>query len=210
MIITGAPVEQLDFHEVKYWEELKGIFDWSLTHVYSTLHVCWGAFAALWHHYGIRKRPLAEKLFGIFEHEVLRPSNPLVRGFDDRFFVPHSRHTGLNLKDLAAVPAIRVLASGRRTGPFLLSTESGRQIFVTGHPEYDLFTLDAEYRRDLEKGLEISVPENYYPSDDPAQRPINRWRSHAHLLYHNWLNYYVYQTTPYDLEELSPLAGEPR
>ena len=157
MIITGAPVEQLDFHEVNYWEELKGIFDWSLTHVYSTLHVCWGAFAALWHHYGIRKRPLAEKLFGIFEHEVLRPSNPLVRGF-----------------------------------------------------EYDLFTLDAEYRRDLEKGLEISVPENYYPSDDPAQRPINRWRSHAHLLYHNWLNYYVYQTTPYDLEELSPLAGEPR
>ena len=210
MIITGAPVEQLDFHEVNYWEELKGIFDWSLTHVYSTLHVCWGAFAALWHHYGIRKRPLAEKLFGIFEHEVLRPSNPLVRGFDDRFFVPHSRHTGLNLKDLAAVPALRVLASGRRTGPFLLSTENGRQIFVTGHPEYDLLTLDAEYRRDLEKGLEISVPENYYPSDDPAQRPINRWRSHAHLLYHNWLNYYVYQTTPYDLEELSPLAGQPR
>lgn len=209
MIITGAPVEQLDFHEVNYWEELKGIFDWSLTHAYSTLHVCWGAFAALWYHYGIRKRPLAEKLFGIFEHEVLRPSNPLVRGFDDRFFVPHSRHTGLNLKDLAAVPALRVLASGRRTGPYLLSTENGRQIFVTGHPEYDLFTLDAEYRRDLEKGLAISVPENYYPSDDPAQRPINRWRSHAHLLYHNWLNYYVYQTTPYDLEELSPLAGQP-
>lgn len=207
MIITGAPVEQLDFDEVNYWEELQDIFDWSRTHVYSTLHVCWGAFAALWHHYGIRKRPLPEKLFGVFEHEVLRPSNPLVRGFDDRFLAPHSRHTTLNQKDVAATPALRVLAAGRRAGAYLLSTENGRQIFVTGHPEYDRLTLDAEYRRDLDRGLPIAVPENYYPGDDPAERPVFSWRGHAHLLYQNWLNYYVYQATPYDLDELAAVAG---
>ncbi|MDO5532958.1 homoserine O-succinyltransferase [Sutterella sp.] len=209
MIITGAPIEQYEFEDVKYWEELTEILDWTRTHVFSTMHLCWGAFAGLWHHFGIRKKPLAEKLFGLFEHEVMRPNNPLVRGFDDVFLAPHSRHTGLNLRDLEATPALRVLAGSRRTGPFLMSTENGRQIFVTGHPEYDLLTLDAEYRRDLAKGLAIAVPENYYPDDDPNRTPRFRWRGHAHLLYSNWLNYYVYQTTPYDLDELktSPAAS---
>ncbi len=205
MIITGAPVETLDFDEVDYWEELQWIFDWSKTHVFSTLHVCWGAMAGLWHHFGIRKTPLDAKLFGVFEHRVTRPNNPLVRGFDDVFLAPHSRHTGIDLDDVAACKDLRILAQSEVTGPYLMSTDNGRQIFVTGHPEYDRLTLDAEYRRDVNKGLEIAVPQNYYPDDDPTQTPLFKWRSHAHLLYHNWLNYYVYQTTPYDLANLKNL-----
>ncbi len=202
MIITGAPVELMPFEEVDYWPELCRIFDYSVTHVYSTLHVCWGAQAGLYYHYGVHKEPLAEKMFGVFEHKVVRPSNPLVRGFDEVFYAPHSRHTGLSRADIDACGALRILAESETAGPFLLSTENGRQIFVTGHPEYDKLTLDAEYRRDVDKDLDIHVPLNYYPGDDPAKEPLFRWRAHAHLLYQNWLNYYVYQETPYDLRRL--------
>lgn len=205
MIITGAPVETLEFDEVDYWEELQWIFDWSREHVFSTLHVCWGAMAGLWHHFGIRKTPLSAKLFGVFEHKVVRPNNPLVRGFDDVFLAPHSRHTGIDLGDVARATDLRILAQSEVTGPYLMSTDNGRQIFVTGHPEYDRLTLDAEYKRDVAKGLEIAVPQNYYPDDDPTQMPLFKWRSHAHLLYHNWLNYYVYQATPYDLASLKKI-----
>ena len=202
MIITGAPVETRPFEEVDYWPELCRIFEYSKTHVYSTLHICWGAQAALYYHYGVRKVPLAEKMFGVFEHRVTRPANPLVRGFDEVFYAPHSRHTGICREDVEACPALRILAESDIAGPFLLSIENGRQIFVTGHPEYDKFTLDSEYRRDVGKGLPIHVPANYYPDDDPTRDPLFRWRGHAHLLYQNWLNYYVYQETPYDLAEL--------
>ncbi len=205
MIITGAPVEQMPFEQVDYWPELCRIFDYSVTHVYSTLHVCWGAQAALYYHYGIRKVALDEKMFGVFEHRVLRPSNPLVRGFDEVFYAPHSRHTGISRADVDTCPDLRILAESDLAGPFLLSTENGRQIFVMGHPEYDKLTLDAEYRRDVDKGLPIHVPLNYYPGDDPAREPLFRWRAHAHLLYENWLNYYVYQETPYDLRRLEKI-----
>lgn len=202
MIITGAPVETMPFEEVDYWPELCEIMEFSRRHVYSTLHVCWGAQAGLYYHYGVHKEPLDAKMFGIFEHRVVRPSNPLVRGFDEVFFAPHSRHTGISRADVEARPELRILAEGDEAGPFLLSIENGRQIFVTGHPEYDKLTLDAEYRRDVAKGLPISVPKNYYPNDDPTQEPLFRWRGHAHLLYKNWLNYYVYQNTPYDLSSM--------
>ena len=203
MIITGVPVEILDFDAVDYWSELVGIMSWSRTHVWSTLHICWGAMAGLWHHFGIRKTPRDEKLFDVFEHSVTHPGNPLVRGFDDRFWAPHSRHTGLSAADVRAAKGLRILAEGDETGPYLLSTENGRQIFVLGHPEYDLMTLDGEYRRDAGRGLGIRVPANYYPCDDPEKRPVCRWKSHAHLLYHNWLNSYVYQDMPYDLGRLA-------
>ena len=199
MIITGAPVEKIDFEQVDYWPELCEIMDFSETNVYSTLHVCWGAQAGLYYHYGIRKQLLNEKMFGVFEHRVTRPSNPLVRGFDEVFYAPHSRHTGISREDVLNCKALRILAESDEAGPFLMSTENGRQIFVTGHPEYDKYTLDAEYKRDVAKGLPIAVPKNYYPEDDPARPPLFRWRAHAHLLYENWLNYYVYQNTPYDL-----------
>ena len=199
LVITGAPVENLPFEEVDYWPELCEIMDFSETNVYSTLHVCWGAQAGLYYHYGIRKQLLNEKMFGVFEHRVTRPSNPLVRGFDEVFYAPHSRHTGISREDVLNCKALRILAESDEAGPFLMSTENGRQIFVTGHPEYDKYTLDAEYKRDVAKGLPIAVPKNYYPEDDPAQPPLFRWRAHAHLLYENWLNYYVYQNTPYDL-----------
>ena len=202
MIITGAPVETIPFEQVDYWDELCGIMDWSKSSVYSTLHVCWGAQAGLYHHYGVRKELLPEKMFGIFPHRVVRPSNPLVRGFDEFFYAPHSRHTTVCRAQVEAQPAIRILAESEKAGLFLMSTDSGRQIFVTGHPEYDKMTLDSEYRRDLEKGLPIRAPENYYENDDPNGRVLFRWRSHAHLLYSNWLNYYVYQDTPYDLNQL--------
>jgi homoserine O-succinyltransferase len=202
MIITGAPVETILFEEVDYWPELCRIMDYSVTHVYSTLHVCWGAQAALYYHYGVRKKLLPEKMFGVFPHRVVRPGNPLVRGFDEVFYAPHSRHTGISRADVEACSALRILAESDKAGPFLLSTENGRQIFVTGHPEYDQLTLDAEYRRDTAKGLPISVPENYYPDNDPSCEPVFSWRAHAHLLYQNWLNYYVYQNTPYDLQDL--------
>lgn len=202
MIITGAPVEQMPFEEVDYWPELCQIMDFTRTNVYSTLHVCWGAQAALYHHFGIQKRPLPEKMFGIFPHRVTRPSNPLVRGFDEEFWAPHSRHTGIDEEQVRACKELRVLAESDEAGIYLMSTDSGRQIFVTGHPEYERLTLDAEYRRDVAKGLLIAPPKHYYPGDDPSKEPVYRWRAHAFLLYTNWLNYYVYQNTPYDLGEL--------
>ena len=202
MIITGAPVEQMPFEEVDYWPELRQIMDFTRTNVYSTLHVCWGAQAALYHHFGIQKRPLPEKMFGIFPHRVTRPSNPLVRGFDEEFWAPHSRHTGIDEEQVKACKELRVLAESDEAGIYLMSTDSGRQIFVTGHPEYERLTLDAEYRRDVAKGLPIAPPKHYYPGDDPSKEPVYRWRAHAFLLYTNWLNYYVYQNTPYDLGEL--------
>ena len=208
MIITGAPVETIPFEEVDYWPELCEIMDFSETSVYSTLHVCWGAQAALYYHYGVRKEQLDEKMFGIFEHRVTRPANPLVRGFDEVFYAPHSRHTGICRADVDRCRALRILAESDEAGPFLLSTENGRQIFVTGHPEYDKLTLDAEYRRDRDKGLDIDLPKNYYPGDDPSRAPLFRWRGHAHLLYSNWLNYYVYQNTPYDLGTLDRVRRE--
>ena len=196
MIITGAPVEQLPFEAVDYWPELCRILEFSKTNVFSTLHVCWGAQAALYHHFGIEKELLPQKMFGVFRHRVLRPANPLVRGFDEVFWAPHSRHTGVRRDQVDACGALRVLAESDEAGIYLMSTESGRQIFVTGHPEYEKLTLDAEYRRDAA---------NYYPQDDPAREPLYRWRAHAFLLYTNWLNYYVYQNTPYDLRRLQGL-----
>ena len=208
MIITGAPVEQMPFEAVDYWQELCRIMEFSKTNVYSTLHVCWGAQAGLYYHFGIEKQPLEQKMFGVFSHRVLRPANPLVRGFDEEFFAPHSRHTDVNREQIEACPALRILAESQEAGVYLMSTESGRQIFVTGHPEYDKYTLDAEYRRDVERGLPIQPPKNYYPNNDPTQEPIYRWRSHAFLLYTNWLNYYVYQQTPYDLQTLQPESDQ--
>ena len=205
MIITGAPVEQLPFEQVDYWDELCQIMDFTRSSVYSTLHVCWGAQAALYHHFGIEKKPLPQKMFGVFPHRVTRPSNPLVRGFDEVFWAPHSRHTGIDEEQVKACGALRVLAQSDEAGIYLMSTDSGRQIFVTGHPEYERLTLDAEYRRDVAKGLDIQPPKHYYPGDDPASEPVYRWRAHAFLLYTNWLNYYVYQNTPYDLGELDTL-----
>ncbi len=201
MIITGAPVEQMPFEDVDYWAELCRIMEFSKTQVYSTLHLCWGAQAALYYHYGITKRALPQKVFGIFEHKVLRPACPLLRGFDEVFYAPHSRHTEVDAKAVAKCDALQVLCKSDKAGLYLLSNKDGRQIFVTGHPEYDRGTLHLEYKRDVEKGLAISVPENYYPHDDPTNTPLFRWRSHANLLYTNWLNYYVYQNTPYDLSK---------
>ena len=179
MIITGAPVETMDFEQVDYWPELCEIMDFSETNVYSTLHVCWGAQAGLYYHYGIRKELLPAKMFGVFEHRVIRPSNPLVRGFDEVFYAPHSRHTAMSREDIDHCSALRILAESDEAGPFLMSTENGRQIFVIGHPEYDKYTLDAEYKRDVAKGLPIAVPKNYYPNDDPSQPPLFRWRAHG-------------------------------
>lgn len=202
MIITGAPVETLPFEDVDYWKELTDVMEFSKTNVYSTLHVCWGAQAGLYYHYGVDKVQLEKKMFGVFEHNVTRPANPLVRGFDEVFYAPHSRHTGILRSEVDKHPELRVLAESPEAGTYLISTENGRQIFVTGHPEYDKYTLDSEYRRDIGKGLEIEVPRNYYRDNDPSKEPMFRWRGHAHLLYENWLNYYVYQNTPYDLNTL--------
>ncbi|MBU3839587.1 MAG: homoserine O-succinyltransferase [Candidatus Ruminococcus intestinipullorum] len=199
-IITGAPVEQLPFEEVDYWEELKEIMDWTKTHVTSTLHLCWGAQAALYHHYGIQKVALPEKMFGIFKHHVRDRKVPLVRGFDDIFYAPHSRHTEIPLDKVEEKEELTILADSKEAGLFLCMSKDGKQIFVMGHPEYDRMTLDAEYRRDQSKGLEIQIPNNYYPNNDPEIHPELVWRSHANNLYTNWLNYYVYQMTPYDLD----------
>lgn len=199
MIITGAPVEDLEFEEVDYWEELTQIMDWGERHVTSTMYQCWGAQAALWHFYGIPKKPLPAKKFGIFEHRVRHRRVPLVRGFDDAFYAPHSRHTESTMEDIQAHQEITILASGKEAGFFLGLAEEGRKIFVQGHPEYDRLTLDKEYRRDRRKGLEIAVPVNYYPSDDPEKKPLLRWRAVSDCIYNNWLNYYVYQITPYAL-----------
>ena len=198
-IITGAPVEQMPFEEVDYWEELKEIMEWTKAHVTSTMHLCWGAQAALYYHYGIDKVPLKEKLFGVFRHKVMNRKIPLVRGFDDVFLAPHSRHTDVPVEKLRADERITILAESDKAGAFLSMAQDGRQIFVMGHPEYDRITLDGEYKRDLKKGLPIHMPENYYPDDDPQQRPLLTWRAHGNNLYTNWLNYYVYQVTPYDM-----------
>jgi len=202
LIITGAPVEHLPFEEVEYWDELCEIMEWSKTHVHSTFHICWGAQAGLYYHYGIDKVALPEKLFGIFPHVVERRSNMLFRGFDDVFMVPHSRHTTIRREDVERRPELKILASSPEAGIYAMSTENGRQIFITGHSEYDPRTLEKEYLRDKAAGLPIAVPKNYYPDDDDTQPPRVTWRSCANLLYSNWLNYFVYQTTPYDLGEL--------
>ena len=202
LIITGAPVEQMEFEEVEYWEELCTIMEWSKTHVTSTFHICWGAQAGLYYHYGIKKYPLEKKLFGVFEHKVDHKHSILFRGFDDTFVVPHSRHTTCLREDIEAEPALKILSSSPEAGVFVASTDQGRQIFVTGHSEYDADTLKNEYFRDKNAGLPIECPKNYFPGDDDTKDPIVRWRSCANLLYSNWLNYFVYQSTPYDLEEI--------
>lgn len=202
MIITGAPVEHLEFEEVEYWDELCEIMEWSKTHVTSTFHICWGAQAGLYYHYGIKKVQLDEKLFGVFEHKVDYKRSILFRGFDDTFVVPHSRHTTCNREDIEAVEELKILSSSEEAGVFVVSTEKGRQIFVTGHSEYDADTLKNEYMRDKNLGLPIKVPKNYFPEDDDTKEPIVRWRSCANLLYSNWLNYFVYQSTPYNIEEI--------
>ena len=205
LIITGAPVENLPFEEVEYWNELCQIMEWSRTHVYSTFHICWAAQAALYYHYGIPKYPLDEKLFGVFPHKVERRSSMLLRGFDDTFMVPHSRHTTFRREDVEGCRKLKILASSPEAGVYAISTEGGRQVFITGHSEYDPLTLKAEYLRDKERGLPIKPPKNYFPNDDDTQDPIVQWRGHANLLYQNWLNYYVYQTTPYNLTTLTPV-----
>ena len=202
MIITGAPVENLDFDQVEYWEELCQIMAWTPTHVHSTLHICWGAQAGLYFHYGVEKRSLPEKLFGVFDHRVLKPSSPLFRGFDDEFYVPHSRYTENRLEDVLARPELELLAVSKEAGVFAVKSEDNRRFFITGHPEYDPDTLAREYFRDRDQGIPIRVPQNYFPGDDPSRPPIVRWRSAGQLLYTNWLNYYVYQTAPYDIKEI--------
>ena len=208
MVITGAPVEHLPFEEVEYWPELCEIMEWSKSHVHSTFHICWGAQAGLYYHYGIQKYPLAEKLFGVFPHIVERKTNMLFRGSDDVFMVPHSRHTTIRREDVEKVKELKILATSPEAGIYALSTEGGRQIFITGHSEYDALTLEQEFLRDKNKGLPIAVPKNYYPDDDYTQPPRVTWRSCANLLYSNWLNYFVYQTTPYDLDQLTSLDNQ--
>ncbi len=202
MIITGAPVENLDFTNVDYWPELCRIMDWSTTHVHSTLHVCWGAQAGLYYHYGIPKYTLEKKLFGVFPHTTLKKQSPLFRGFDDVFYVPHSRHTENHLEDIQRIPELELLAVSEEAGVFAVKSEDNRRFFITGHPEYDPDTLAKEYFRDVDRGLPIEIPKHYFPGDDPARPPIVRWRSAAQLFYTNWLNYYVYQTTPYDISQI--------
>lgn len=202
LIITGAPVENLDFSQVDYWDELCAIMEWSKTHVHSTLHICWGAQAGLYYHYGVEKRTLPKKLFGVYDHKVLKPSSPLFRGFDDIFAAPNSRYTEVWEEDILRVPELELIAKGDESGVFLVKSTDSRHFFVMGHPEYDPDTLAREYFRDVKKGLDIAVPAHYFPNDDPTQPPIVRWRSAGQLLYTNWLNYYVYQTTPYDLSKI--------
>ena len=201
MIITGAPVENLNFEDVDYWDELCQIMEWSKKNVHCTLHICWGAQAGLYYHYGLQKRQLPQKLFGVFEHNVLKPNSPFFRGFDDMFFAPHSRWTEILEEDILTVSSLELLSTSPSAGVFAVKSEDNRQFFIMGHPEYDPDTLSKEYFRDIDAGKKIHVPENYFPNNDPTQPPIVRWRSAAQLLYTNWLNYYVYQTTPYDLEQ---------
>ena len=199
MVITGAPVELMDFEQVDYWPELCRIMEWSMTHVHSTFHICWGAQAGLYYHYGINKKRLPEKLFGVYPHTADYKRAILLRGFDDQFWVPHSRHTTVEREDIEAVPGLKIIASSEEAGVYAVMNKEGRHIFVTGHSEYDPETLNLEYLRDKRQGLPIHVPENYFPNDDDTQEPIVRWRGHANLLFSNWLNYFVYQTTPYDI-----------
>ena len=203
LIITGAPVENLEFEDVKYWPELCRVMKWSTEHVTTTLHICWGAQAGMYYHYGVPKIDLGKKLFGVYPHYVLNRRTRLMRGFDDIFYVPHSRYTGTSLEDVLRVPDLDVLAMSEKAGLCICASHDRRQIYMTGHLEYDRDTLKLEYQRDLEKGLEITVPENYFPNNDPARKPYHQWRSHAYMLYANWLNYYVYQATPYDLADIN-------
>ena len=202
MIITGAPVENLDFERVDYWRELCAIMDWTRVNVHSTLHICWGAQAALYHHHGVTKHALPKKLSGVFEHRLVKQKSSWFRGFDDSFLMPHSRYTGIMEQDVLSVPELELMSVSDKAGVFAVKTSDNRQFFITGHPEYDADTLALEYFRDQKKGLDIAPPENYFPNDDPAQKPVTSWRAHAQLLYTNWLNYYVYQTTPYDLTRI--------
>ena len=202
MILTGAPIETLPFEEVDYWDELCQIMEFSKTNVYSSIHICWGAQAALYYHYGIKKYLTEKKVFGVFEHRVTRPHNPLVRGFDEVFYAPHSRHTTIRKNEVLAEPALRILAESDQAGVHIIATENGRQIFILGHQEYDKETLAAEYFRDVNKGVDLNIPYNYFRDDDPEKEILFRWKGHASLLFSNWLNYYVYQETPFDLETL--------
>lgn len=202
LIITGAPVELMEFEEVDYWEELCRIMDWSSTHVHSTLHICWGAQAGLYYHYGIQKYRLPKKASGVFEHRLLKPKSPLVRGFDDRFYAVHSRNTDVKIEDVEAVDDLEIVAVSDEVGLYIVKSVDSRRFFVFGHPEYDTDTLKLEYERDVTRGINPEIPVNYFPDDDPTRAPLNIWRSQAQLFYTNWLNYYVYQTTPYDLEKV--------
>ncbi|MNB79298.1 Homoserine O-succinyltransferase [compost metagenome] len=199
LIITGAPVEQMEFEDVNYWEELQRIFEWSKDNVTSTMHICWAAQAGLYYHFGVRKIGLPDKCFGVFPHNVLAPNTKLLRGFDELFHVPHSRHTDISREDIENSPDLQILAESDEAGIYLVATRDGRQIFVTGHSEYDPFSLKGEYERDIAKGMEIALPKHYFPNDDPTRTPPAVWRAHANLLFSNWLNYYVYQETPYDI-----------
>jgi homoserine O-succinyltransferase len=201
LIVTGAPVEQMEFEDVDYWQELKTIMDWGFENVFSLFFICWGAQAALYHQFGIPKYPLPAKQFGVFRHRVTEKNVKLLRGFDDTFYAPHSRHTEIRRADIEKIPGLKILAESDEAGVYIVASDDGRQVFVTGHSEYDPLTLKKEYDRDVTAGLPIAVPANYYPDDDPAQTPLVRWRGHAHLLFANWINYYVYQETPYDLAQ---------
>jgi homoserine O-succinyltransferase len=207
LVVTGAPVELLPFEQVDYWSELREVMDWSAEHVFSTLHVCWGAQAGLYHHFGIQKYELPKKMFGVFPHRVLEPHSEILRGFDEVFPAPHSRHTEIRADDVHRTPGVSVLAESDEAGVYLAASHDGRQVFVTGHPEYDRDTLKLEYERDVKRGLPIDLPRNYFPQDDPGKVPLMTWRSHAFLLYANWLNYCVYQRTPFDLQAI---PAEPR
>ena len=200
LIITGAPVELLEFEKVDYWKGMQEIMEWSKTNTTSTLHICWAAQAGLYHHYGIKKHELNEKMFGVFWHRVNAKKCPLMRGFDDRFLAPHSRHTGINREDIMNNKNVQMVAESKEAGPYIVVSRDNKQIFVTGHSEYDSHTLKDEYERDINKGMKMNVPRNYFPDDDPSKPPIVLWRSHANLLFSNWLNYYVYQATPFEWE----------
>ena len=202
MIITGAPVEQMPFEEVDYWPEVTKIMDWARHHVTSTLYICWAAQAGMYHYYGVPKYPLNAKMFGVFEHHIHNPKNPIFRGFDDVFYVPHSRHTEVRAEDILKVPELTILSESPESGVYMVMGRNGREFFVTGHSEYSPMTLDSEYKRDLAKGLTINMPQNYYPDNNPELDPQVRWRSHANLMITNWLNYFVYQETPYDLDKI--------
>lgn len=202
MIITGAPVEQMDFEEVNYWDEITSIFDWARTHVTSTLYICWAAQAGLYHFYNVPKYSLPAKMFGIFRHTVTDSQNPIFRGFDDEFYVPHSRHTEIRREDILKVPELTLLSESEESGVYMVMARGGRDFFITGHSEYSPYTLDTEYKRDKDKGLKIEIPKNYYRDDNPSLSPVVRWRAHANLLFSNWLNYFVYQQTPYDIRDI--------
>lgn len=201
-IVTGAPVEKVDFDEVDYWDELCDIFEWAKTHVTSTLYICWAAFAGLFYHYGVPKHVIEQKISGVFKHHILDPMNPIFRGFDDEFFVPHSRFSEVRRTDIEKVPELSIISESDDAGVYVVMARGGREFFITGHSEYSPRTLDFEYHRDLDKGMNPSIPANYYKNDDPTQEPIVRWRSHANLLFSNWLNYFVYQETPYDIRDI--------